>query len=116
MSLTDQIPEAAAPLAPPLPAIEPTDDRLVIRQSDPETVTAGGLLIPANAQEKPQEGVVLAVGPGRWIESNGTYFPLPVAVGATVIYSKYGGSEIRLGREDVLIIAWRDVLAILPEA
>ena len=93
--------------------IQPLEDRVVIRPLEGEEVTASGLVIPDTAKEKPQEGEVLAVGPGRRSENTGEIIPLDVGVGDTVIYSKYGGTEIRLDGEDLLILNGRDVLAKL---
>jgi len=94
-------------------ALQPLEDRILVRPSEPEEVTASGLVIPDTAKEKPQEGEVLAVGPGRRSENTGEIIPLDVGVGDTVIYSKYGGTEIRLDGEDLLILNGRDVLAKL---
>ncbi len=93
-------------------SIQPLEDRIVIRQSEAEQTTASGLVIPDAAKEKPQEGEVLAVGPGR-IDENGNRVPMDVAVGDKVIYSRYGGTEVKLDGEEYLILAARDVLAKL---
>ena len=93
-------------------SIKPLEDRIVIRQVDAEQVTASGLVIPDTAKEKPQEGTVLAVGPGR-IDDNGNRVPLDIAVGDKVIYSKYGGTEVKVGGEDLLVLSSRDVLAVI---
>ena len=85
----------------------------MVRPSDSESTTASGLVIPDTAQEKPQQGDVLAVGPGRRSEQTGELVPMDVAEGATVVYSKYGGTEITVGGEDLLILNARDVLGIL---
>jgi len=85
----------------------------VVRPSDSESTTASGLVIPDTAQEKPQQGDVLAVGPGRRSEQTGELVPMDVAEGDTVVYSKYGGTEITVGGEDLLILNARDVLGIL---
>jgi len=85
----------------------------VVRPSDSESTTASGLVIPDTAQEKPQQGDVLAVGPGRRSEQTGELVPMDVAEGDTVVYSKYGGTEITVGGEDLLILNARDVLAIV---
>ena len=90
-------------------SIKPLEDRIVIKQVDAETTTASGLVIPDTAKEKPQEGDVVAVGPGR-IDDNGNRGPLDIAVGDKVIYSKYGGTEITIDGEDLLILTGRDVL------
>jgi chaperonin GroES len=93
-------------------SIKPLEDRIVIRQLEAEQVTASGLVIPDTAKEKPQEGEVVAVGPGR-IDDNGNRVPLDVAVGDTVIYSKYGGTEVKYGGDDLLVLSARDVLAVV---
>ena len=85
----------------------------MVRPSDSESTTASGLVIPDTAQEKPQQGAVLAVGPGRRTEQPGELVPMDVAEGDTVVYSKYGGTEITVGGEDLLILNARDVLGIL---
>src|SRR2546430_8955630 len=91
--------------------LQPLDDRIVVRPSEAEEKTASGLVIPDTAKEKPQQGEVLAVGPGRRSEQSGDIIPVDVAVGDTVIYSKYGGTEITVDGEDLLILSSRDVLA-----
>jgi len=91
--------------------LQPLDDRIVVRPSEAEQTTASGLVIPDTAKEKPQQGEVLAVGPGRRSDNTGEIIPLDVKVGDTVIYSKYGGTEITEGGEDLLILNGRDVLA-----
>ena len=93
--------------------LQPLEDRIVVRPSDFEATTASGLVIPDTAKEKPQQGDVLAVGPGRRSEQTGELVPMDVAEGDTVVYSKYGGTEITLGGEDLLILNARDVLGIL---
>ncbi len=91
--------------------LKPLDDRIVVRPNESEETTASGLVIPDTAKEKPQQGEVLAVGPGRRSENTGEIIPLDVAVGDTVVYSKYGGTEITVQGKDVLILTSRDVLA-----
>ena len=93
--------------------LQPLEDRIVVRPSDSESTTASGLVIPDTAQEKPQQGDVLAGGPGRRSEQTGELVPMDVAEGDTVVYSKYGGTEITVGGEDLLILNARDVLGIL---
>jgi len=90
----------------------PLEDRIVVRPSEPEQVTASGLVIPDTAKEKPQQGEVLAVGPGRRSDA-GELIPMDVAQGDTVVYSKYGGTEITIDGEDLLILSSRDVLAVM---
>jgi chaperonin GroES len=89
----------------------PLEDRIVVRTAEAEETTVSGLVIPDTAKEKPQQGEVLAVGPGRRAETSGDLVPLDIAVGDTVVYSKYGGTEITIDGEDLLILAGRDVLA-----
>ena len=92
-------------------AIKPLEDRIVVQAVEAETTTASGLVIPDTAKEKPQEGVVLAVGPGRF--EDGTRVPLDVQVGDKVLYSKYGGTEVKYAGEEYLVLSARDVLAVL---
>ena len=91
--------------------LQPLDDRIVVRPGDAEETTASGLVIPDTAKEKPQQGDVLAVGPGRRSDDTGELIPMDVGVGDTVVYSKYGGTEITVDGEDLLILNARDVLA-----
>ena len=92
--------------------IKPLEDRIVIRQVDSEEKTASGLYIPDAAKEKPQEGEVLAVGPGR-VDDNGNRVPVDVKVGDHVIFSRYGGTEVKYDGEELQIQSARDVLAIV---
>jgi chaperonin GroES len=92
-------------------SLQPLEDRIVVKPSEGEEMTASGLVIPDTAKEKPQEGEVLAVGPGRF--EDGTRVPLDVKVGDKVIYSKYGGTEVKLAGDELLILSARDVLAIV---
>jgi chaperonin GroES len=91
--------------------LQPLEDRIVVRTGEPEETTISGLVIPDTAKEKPQQGEVLAVGPGRRAEHSGEIVPMGVNVGDTVVYSKYGGTEITVDGEDLLILSGRDVLA-----
>jgi chaperonin GroES len=92
--------------------LKPLGDRIVVKpQEEQESRTAGGLVIPDTAKEKPQLGEVLAVGPGEF--KDGERVPTEVKVGDTVFYSKYGGTEVKYGGEDLLILSSRDVLAVL---
>ena len=91
--------------------LQPLEDRIVVRTAEAEEKTASGLVIPDTAKEKPQQGEVKAVGPGRRSEQNGDLIPLDIQVGDTVVYSKYGGTEISLEGDDYLILNARDVLA-----
>src|SRR5437667_1076828 len=92
---------------------QPLDDRIVVRANESEATTASGLVIPDTAKEKPQPGEVLAVGPGRRSDQTGEVIPVDVKVGDTVVYSKYGGTEITTEGDDVLILNARDVLAVV---
>jgi chaperonin GroES len=92
-------------------AIKPLEDRIVVQASDAESTTASGLVIPDTAKEKPQEGTVLAVGPGRF--EDGNRVPLDVKVGDKVLYSKYGGTEVKYSGEEYLVLSARDVLAVI---
>jgi chaperonin GroES len=92
-------------------AIKPLEDRIVVQASEAETTTASGIVIPDTAKEKPQEGTVLAVGPGRF--EDGTRVPLDVKVGDKVLYSKYGGTEVKYAGEEYLVLSARDVLAVI---
>ena len=87
-------------------------DRIVIKQVEAEQTTASGLVIPDSAKEKPSEGEVVAVGPGR-IDDNGNRVPLDVKVGDIVLYSKYGGTEVKYGGDEFLVLSTRDVLAVV---
>ena len=93
--------------------LQPLEDRIVVRPSEGEATTASGLVIPDTAKEKPQQGEVLAVGPGKRSDTTGELIPMDVGAGDTVVYSKYGGTEISSGGEDLLILSARDVLAIV---
>jgi chaperonin GroES len=94
-------------------AIKPLEDRIVVQPSDAEQMTASGIVIPDTAKEKPQEGTVLAVGPGRF--EDGKRIPLDVKVGDVVLYSKYGGTEVKYAGEEYLVLSARDVLAIIEK-
>jgi chaperonin GroES len=95
--------------------IQPLEDKILVQANEAETTTASGLVIPDTAKEKPQEGTVVAVGPGRWDEDGDKRIPLDVAEGDTVIYSEYGGTEIKYGGEEYLILSARDVLAVVSK-
>ena len=95
--------------------LQPLEDRIVVRPAEAEETTISGLVIPDTAKEKPQQGEVLAVGPGRRAENSGEIIPLDLAVGDSVVYSKYGGTEITVDGEDLLILIGRDVLAKVSE-
>jgi len=95
-------------------AIKPLEDRIVVQANEAETTTASGLVIPDTAKEKPQEGTVLAVGAGRF-DDKGNRIPVDVKVGDTVIYSKYGGTEVKYNGEEYLVLSARDVLAVIEK-
>ena len=94
-------------------AIKPLEDRIVVMALEAEQTTASGLVIPDTAKEKPQEGTVVAVGPGRF--DNGVRIPIDVKVGDVVLYSKYGGTEVKYSNEEFLVLSARDVLAIIEK-
>jgi chaperonin GroES len=93
--------------------IKPLEDRIVVRPLEAEQTTASGLVIPDTAKEKPQEGEVVAVGPGRFNEDGDERIPMDISVGDKVIYSKYGGTEVKYGGDELLILSARDVLAVV---
>ncbi len=93
-------------------SIKPLEDRILVKSLEAETTTASGLVIPDTAKEKPQEGEVLAVGPGRMTDK-GVRVAMDITVGDRVIYSKYGGTEIKHGGQEFLLLSARDVLAIV---
>jgi chaperonin GroES len=93
--------------------LKPLDDRIVVRPNEAETQTASGLVIPDTAKEKPQQGEVLAVGPGKRSDTSGDLIPVDIKVGDTVLYSKYGGTEVAVNGEDLLVLNSRDVLAVV---
>ena len=92
--------------------LTPLEDKIIVKQAEAQTQTASGLYMPDNAKEKPQQGEVLAVGPGRR-DDKGERIPMDVKVGDKVLYSKYGGTEVHYEGEDYLIVGARDILAIL---
>lgn len=91
-------------------SIQPLEDRVVLQQMEAEQKTASGLIIPDNAKEKPLEGKVISVGPGH-IDDSGKRIPMDVKEGDVVIYSKYGGTEVKIEGEEYLILSARDILA-----
>jgi chaperonin GroES len=96
-------------------ALKPLEDRIVVKANEAEQTTASGLVIPDTAKEKPQQGTVIAVGGGKRSDTTGELIPLDVKVGDTVLYSKYGGTEVSIGGEDLLVLSSRDVLAIVEK-
>jgi chaperonin GroES len=95
--------------------VQPLDDHLLVRPNDPERSTASGLVIPDTATEKPDQGTVLAVGPGRRSEYTGERIPLDMAVGSSVVFAKFGVVDIRIDGEDLLLLTAKQVLAITTE-
>ena len=93
--------------------LQPLEDRIVVKPGESEETTASGLVIPDSAQEKPQQGEVLAVGPGKRSEQTGDVIPVDVKKGDTVVYTKSGATEITIDGDDLLILSARDVLAIV---
>ena len=91
--------------------LQPLDDRIVVKANEAEERTPSGLVIPDTAKEKPQTAAVLAVGPGRRSDTSGELIPMDVKVGDTVVFSKYGGTEITIEGEDLMILTSRDILA-----
>ena len=94
--------------------LKPLADRLVIKPDEKEEMTASGLVLPETAKEKPQQGTVLAVGPGRR-DDDGDRIELDVAIDDTVLYAKYAGTEIKIDGDKLLILKESDVLAILED-
>jgi chaperonin GroES len=94
-------------------SLKPLEDRIVVKPSEEEETTVSGIVIPDTAKEKPQEGEVVAVGPGRF--EDGKRVPLDVVVGDKVIYSKYGGTEFKVQGQEYLILSARDVLAVVSK-
>jgi chaperonin GroES len=94
-------------------SLQPLEDRVVVQPIEEEETTASGLVIPDTAKERPQEGKVVAVGPGRF--EDGQRIPVDVKAGDKVIYSKYGGTEVKIEGEEYLILSARDVLAVVTK-
>jgi chaperonin GroES len=94
--------------------IKPLEDRIVVQALEAETTTASGIVIPDTAKEKPQEGTVIAVGPGR-VDEKGNRIPVDVSEGDVVLYSKYGGTEIKYAGQEYLVLSARDVLAVIEK-
>ena len=93
--------------------IKPLEDKVIVTLDDNEQTTASGLVIPDTAKEKPQQGTVVAVGPGKRSEKTGDFIPVDVEEGQTVLFSKYGGTEVKLEGQEYLILSARDILAII---
>ena len=96
-------------------SLQPLEDRIIVKPGEAEETTVSGLVIPDTAKEKPQQGSVLAVGPGKRAESSGELIALDIKVGDTVLYSKYGGTEVTVDGDDLLVLNGRDVLAIVEK-
>jgi len=96
-------------------AIQPLHDRIILEAAQKEERTAGGIILPDTAQEKPQRGTVLAVGPGKRLDS-GQLAPVDVKAGDTVLYGKYGGTEVKVDGKDYVILRAEDILAVLESA
>ncbi len=95
--------------------VRPLEDRVLVQLLEEEQTTASGLVIPDTAKEKPQQGKVIAVGPGKRSDQTGEIIPLDVREGDTVIFSKYGGTEVKVSGEEYLILSARDLLAVLEQ-
>lgn len=95
--------------------IKPLDDRIVVRPLDAEEVTAGGLVIPATVREKPQEGEVLAAGPGRFNSAGTARIPTGIKPGDIVLYGRYGGTEVKHDGEQYLMLTAADVMALIEK-
>ncbi|WP_116246067.1 co-chaperone GroES [Nocardiopsis sp. FIRDI 009] len=94
--------------------LKPLEDRVVVKTLEAEQTTASGLVIPDTAKEKPQEGEILAVGPGR-LDDKGNRVPMDVNVGDVVLYSKYGGTEVKYDGDEYLVLSARDILAVVEK-
>ena len=95
--------------------IKPLEDRILVQTLEAEQTTASGLVIPDTAKEKPQEGTVIATGPGRFDEAGEKRIPLDVKVGDIIIYSKYGGTEVKYNGQEYLLLSARDILAVVEK-
>jgi chaperonin GroES len=93
--------------------LKPLGDRVIVKQAEAETQTKSGLILADTAKEKPQKGTVIAVGEGKWDEDGEKRIALDVAVGDTVIYSKYGGTEVKVEGEEYMILRADDIYAIV---
>ena len=92
--------------------VRPLGDKILVKRVEAESKTKSGIVLPDTAQEKPQEAEVIAVGPGR-IDDNGNRVPLDIAVGDRVIFSKYGGTELKMNGKEYLVLSARDILAVV---
>lgn len=94
--------------------IKPLEDRVLVQPLEAETTTASGLVIPDTAKEKPQEGKILAVGPGR-VDDKGVRVPMDVKIGDVVVFAKYGGTQVNYDNTDYLLLNARDILAVVQK-
>jgi chaperonin GroES len=92
--------------------LRPLGDRLVVKPSEREEMTKSGIVLPDTAKERPQEGTILAVGPGRTLD-DGSREPIEVAVGQKILFQKYAGTEFKLDEEELLILSQKDILAVI---
>ena len=95
--------------------IIPTQDRVLVRRLDSESKTSGGIIIPDSAQEKPIQGIVVAVGPGVICEKTHECHPMQIKVGQKIIFTKWSGTEIKMNGEELLIMKESDIVAIIEE-
>jgi chaperonin GroES len=95
--------------------LRPLADRVIVEPLEGEEKTASGLLLPETAKEKPQEGLILAIGPGRWDEEGKKRVEMEVAIGDKVVFAKYSGSEFKLDEKKYLIMSEKDILAVLEK-
>ncbi len=95
-------------------ALKPLADRIIVKAVEAETQSAGGILLPDTAKEKPQQGEVVAVGPGKLLDS-GKISPMDIQVGDRIYYARYGGTEVKVGTEEFMILRQDDVLAVLEK-
>lgn len=93
-------------------ALSPLQDRVLVKPAEPETKTTGGIIIPDTAKEKPMEGTIVAVGPGKYAD-DGKHLPMSVKVGDKVLYGKYGGTEIKVDGVEMLIMRENDIYAVI---
>ena len=93
--------------------LEPLEDRVVVKPEDEEETTVSGIVIPDTAKEKPQQGEIVAAGPGRF--EDGKRVPMDVKVGDKILYSKYGGTEVKVEGEEYLVLSSRDILAVVKK-
>jgi chaperonin GroES len=95
-------------------ALRPLGDRIIVKATDAEEKTAGGILLPDTAREKPQQGKVIAVGPGKLLD-NGKTVPMEIKKDDVIYYAKYGGTEVKVGSEEYVILRQDDVLAVVEK-